>query len=569
MYSIGAALAAFLAAFSIAACSRSADDGAQETAEAGVSAEVRAAGSLSLISRENLQAHLTYLADDSRKGRMTGTKGYDESASYVARQFESLGLQPGGDERWYQSVPMIGRTLDVGSAAVTLHQDSGDKELRWKEDFVMGGDDVRGRTSITAEVVFAGFGVHAPDLGYSDYEGIDVRGKIVAVFGGAPASFPHNERAYYSSKRTKAEEMVERGAVGRLGLRSRVDQKRVPWERVTLNAGILKGMSWLNLSGEAADYHPQIEGDALLNVPTAAELFAGAPLSFEEALDAADAGVPMSTPLGIEVTLSQKTDHEQITSPNVIGIVRGSDPELRDEYVVYSAHLDHVGTGAPVDGDDIYNGFYDNAMGVALLLEAARAFAAMPEPPRRSVLFIALTGEERGLLGSDYFAHYPTVPSESLVANVNLDMPLLLYPLADVIAFGAEHSTLQGLIEPAVAAEKLALTPDPVPEEVLFIRSDQYSFVRQGVPSVFLVPGFTSTDPAVDGAATFQEHLATHYHRPSDDSSRPVDWESALRFARANVRIGLAVAEDETRPVWNDGDFFGERFGKARSLDSM
>jgi Zn-dependent M28 family amino/carboxypeptidase len=277
----------------------------------------------------------------------------------------------------------------------------------------------------------------------------------------------------------------------------------------------------------------------------------------------------MSTPLGIEVTLSQRTAHEQVASPNVIAIIPGSDPILKDEYVIYSAHLDHLGIGASVNGDDIYNGFYDNAMGVALLLEAARAFAAMPEPPRRSIMFIALTGEERGLLGSDYFAHYPTVPSDTLVANVNLDMPLLLYPVADVIAFGAEHSTLQQLIEPALAAESLALTPDPMPEEVIFIRSDQYSFVRQGVPSVFLVPGLSSTDPEIDSAAAFKEHLATHYHRPSDDSSRPVDWESALRFARANVRIGLAVAEDETRPVWNDGDFFGERFGKAQSLDSM
>jgi Zn-dependent M28 family amino/carboxypeptidase len=297
-------------------------------------------------------------------------------------------------------------------------------------------------------------------------------------------------------------------------------------------------------------------------VPTAAELFAGAPISFEAALDAADAGKPLSTPLGVEVTLRQNTDHEEVSSPNVIAIVRGSDPALSEEYVVYSAHLDHVGIGEPVNGDSIYNGFYDNAMGVSLLLEAARAFATMPEPPRRSIIFIALTGEERGLLGSDYFAHYPTVPSDALVANVNLDMPLLLYPLADVIAFGAEHSTLQELIEPAVAAEDLALTPDPVPEEVLFIRSDQYSFVRKGVPSVFLVPGFTSKDPAIDGAAAFQEHLATHYHRPSDDNSRPVDWDSALRFARANVRIGSAIADADSRPQWNEGDFFGARFGR-------
>lgn len=560
-------LLAVLTAFSIAACSRPAEEPAGPPPDTGVVNDATSA-SLAVISRENLEAHLAYLADDAREGRMTGSKGYDESAAYVAGQFEALGLTPGGDEGWYQNVPMLGRRLDIESAAVTLHSDAGDSRLAWKEDFVMGGDDVRDETTVTAEVVFAGFGIHAPDMNYSDYDGLDVRGKIVAVFGGAPSSFPHNERAFYSSGRTKAEEMVRRGAIGQIGLRSRVDQKRVPWERLTLNAGILQGMSWINLSGQVADHHPEIEGTALFSVPTATELFAGAPITFEQALDAADAGTPMSTPLGIEVTLSQKTDHEQVESPNVIGIVPGSDAQLKDEYVVFSAHLDHVGIGAPVDGDEIYNGFYDNAMGTALLIEAARAFAAMPEPPRRSILFIALTGEERGLIGSDYFAHYPTVPSDSLVANVNLDMPLLLYPLADVIAFGAEHSTLQQLIEPAVAAENFALTPDPVPEEVLFIRSDQYSFVRQGVPSVFLVPGFTSKDPAIDGAAAFQEHLATHYHRPSDDSSRPVDWESALRFARANVRIGVAISNADDRPAWNENDFFGDRFAKGGASPS-
>jgi Zn-dependent M28 family amino/carboxypeptidase len=249
-------------------------------------------------------------------------------------------------------------------------------------------------------------------------------------------------------------------------------------------------------------------------------------------------------------------------------MIRGADPELADEYVVYSAHLDHIGVGTPVEGDDIYNGFYDNAMGTALLIETARAFKAMPEPPRRSIIFIAVTGEERGLLGSDYFATYPTVPVDSMIANVNLDMPLLLYPLADVIAFGAEHSNMDEPIARAAEAEGLVLTPDPMPEEVLFIRSDQYSFVRKGIPSVFLVPGFTSSDPEIRGEELFRGHLATHYHRPSDDLTRPVDWPSALAFARTNVRIGLEIAEDDEPPAWNEGDFFGDRFKRDAAGDS-
>ncbi len=547
----------------LAACSQEATE--EEVLESATVAAEPAPGSLeqglALIDRDGIEAHLKYLADDALMGRMTGTPEYDEAAAYVAGQFEEIGLESGGDDGWYQQVPMLARRIDVDSARFIFHQDDVEKAQRWKEDFVMGGDTVRADTNITAEVVFVGFGIHAPDMNYSDYAGIDVEGKIIAAFGGAPDSFPHNERAFYSSRLTKAEEAVARGAVGSIGLRSRTDQRRYTWKRISENAGIRPGMSWVNLSGEAANYFPELQGGAMLNVPPAHELFSRAPISFEQALDAADAGTPLSTPLGTEITLARKTDHESITSPNIIGILRGSDPELADEYVVFTAHLDHVGIGAPVNGDTIYNGMYDNAMGTSLLIETARAFAAMPEPPRRSIMFIALTGEERGLVGSDYFAHYPTVPSDSLVANVNLDMPLLLYPLADVIAFGSEHSSLEQIIGEVVVEEGFVLAPDPVPEEVLFIRSDQYSFVKKGVPSVFLVPGFTSTDPEIDGGALFNQHLQTHYHQPSDDLSRPIDWDSALRFARANVRIGYAIADTDDKPTWNDGDFFGEKFG--------
>jgi hypothetical protein len=548
----------------LSACSSEAPDEASAggaTPESGPELSSLEQG-LALIDRDRIEGHLKYLADDALMGRMTGTPEYDEAAAYVAGHFADIGLEPGGDDGWYQQVPMLARRINVDSAKFVFHQDDVEKVQRWKDDFVMSGDKVRPETNITAEVVFVGFGIHAPDMNYSDYDGIDVEGKIIAAFGGAPDSFPHNERAYYSSGLTKAEEAVARGAVGFVGLRSRTDQRRYTWKRLSENAGVRPGMSWVNLSGDAANYFPELQGGAVLNVPPAHELFSRAPISFEQALDAADAGTPLSTPLGTEITLARKTDHESITSPNIIGILRGSDPELADEYVVFTAHLDHIGTGVPINGDTIYNGMYDNAMGTSLLIETARAFAAMPEPPRRSVMFIALTGEERGLVGSDYYAHYPTVPGDSLVANVNLDMPLLLYPLADVIAFGSEHSSLEQVISEVVQQEDFALAPDPVPEEVLFIRSDQYSFVKKGVPSVFLVPGFTSADPDIDGGLLFNEHLKTHYHQPSDDLGRPIDWDSALRFARANVRIGHAVAEEDARPSWNEGDFFGEKFAR-------
>jgi len=518
---------------------------------------------LAVLNRDAIEAHLKFLADDARMGRMTGTPEYDEAAAYVAGHFEEIGLEAGGEDgSWFQAVPMLARRIDVDSATVVFHQDGVEKSQRWKEDFVMGGDVVRSETDITAEVVFVGFGIHAPDMNYSDYDGIDVEGKIVALFGGAPDRFPHNQRAFYSSGLTKAEVAVARGAIGTIRLRSRTDQKRYSWKRVSENAGVRPGMSWINLSGEAANFFPELQGGAMVNVPPAEQLFSRSPISFEDALDAADAGTPLSTPLGTEVTLARRTAHESITSPNIIGILRGSDPELADEYVIFTAHVDHIGTGVPIDGDTIYNGMYDNAMGTSLLVETARAFAAMPERPKRSIIFIALTGEERGLVGSDYYAHYPTVPSDSIVANVNLDMPLFLFPLADIIGFGAEHSSLQEVVAEAIAVEGFELTPDPMPEEVIFIRSDQYSFVKQGVPSVFLMPGFTSSDTDIEGEKLWRGFLQTYYHQPSDDFNRTIDWPSAVRFARANVRIGHAIAEDENRPTWNEGDFFGEKFGK-------
>lgn len=516
---------------------------------------------LATITRGNLEKHVRFLASDELKGRMSGEPGHDAAAAYVAEQFEALGVEPAGQfATWLQDVPLVRSELDVEGASMTVHSDLGETKLRWKDDFVMSGDKVRDETSVRAQVVYAGFGVHAPELAYSDYDGIDVEGRIVAIFGGAPATFPSNQRAYYSSGRTKRDEMARRGAVGYVTLRSRVDQERRSWDVITLNAGMIAGMSWRGLQGDVSGHHHELEGAALISEGVSPTVFEATPMTFEQALKAAESGEPASKALGIEITLSQRSEHAEITSPNVLGVIRGSDPDLADEYIVYTAHLDHIGIGAPVDGDDIYNGFYDNAMGVSLLIEAARAFKAMPEPPRRSILFAAVTGEERGLLGSDYFAQYPTVPKEAMIANVNLDMPLLLYPLADVIAFGAQHSSLDEPVGRAAQVEGLALTPDPIPEEVLFIRSDQYSFVRQGIPAVFLVPGFTSSDPDIDGDALFQAHLKTHYHRPSDDLSRHVDWPSALRFARTNVRIGLEIDGDDAPPVWNDGDFFGDKF---------
>ena len=514
--------------------------------------------SLDLIRKRALQRHVAWLAHDDRAGRMTGEAGYDHAAAYVAEQFESMGLEAAGSDGWFQPVALRSYKANEASAKFVLHGAQGDEALVYRDDFSVSADPVAASTSVRGEVVYVGYGVHAPKLGYSDYDGIDVSGKIVALYSGSPESLAGAERAFYASSLAKRKEAVARGAIGTISLRSRKTEERRPWEESKARIGKHSRMTWVNDAGEAADYLPQLRGGAYLSPDAATRLFANAPLSYEASLDAVAAGEVASAQLGVEVTIATESVHETLSSPNVVGLVRGSDPELADEYVVYTAHLDHLGTADKDGKTHVYNGAYDNAMGVALMLETARAFAALP--PRRSILFVAVTAEERGLLGSDFFVNNPVVPPGSIVANINLDMPLFLYPVADLVAFGAENSSLQLVAEASAEAEGFRFAPDPMPEENLFVRSDQYSFVRKGIPSIFLVPGFTSLDGDVDGEALYREHLKEHYHKASDDLSRPIDWKSALRFARAHTRIGYTVASETGRPAWLEGNVFGVRF---------
>jgi Zn-dependent M28 family amino/carboxypeptidase len=307
-----------------------------------------------------------------------------------------------------------------------------------------------------------------------------------------------------------------------------------------------------------------LRGQAQLSDEAAAELFTaiGRELARVQAGAGQRAGSGFALPALARI--ASRSRHQRITSPNVAAILPGSDPTLAGEVVVFSAHLDHLSPGKEVDGDGIYNGFYDNAMGISLMLESARALATAATPPRRSVVFLAVTGEERGLLGSAHFARHPPAELGPIVANVNLDMPLFLHPVSDVVAFGSEHSNLQPLVERAARAAGFALSPDPMPEEVIFVRSDQYSFVEVGIPAVYLIPGFGSRDPQVPGDRAVAMFRDEHYHMPSDEPGLPVDWHSVVRFLDANAQLGREIADSPTRPAWNPKDFFGETFAAGR-----
>jgi Zn-dependent M28 family amino/carboxypeptidase len=511
-----------------------------------------------------LQAHADFLADDLLGGRFTGTPGYDVAALYVATQLRSFGLRPvSADGGYLLPVALLAAEPDVKSARVVLTIRGERRALAWGKDFVMRPPLHAEQSEVQAPVVFVGHGVSAPEVGWDDYAGLDVRGKVVLVMSGGPAPLSADQRAHYGSGDTKAATAAARGAVGMLNFRRTTDAKRRPWERMSLNAE-RPSMTWIAADGSPASVFPSLRGQATIEDGLARELFAAIGRDFATVEQEANQRAGTGFALPVEVHITARARHHRLSSPNVGALLPGSDPARAGEVVVITGHLDHLGEGTEVEGDRIYNGYYDNAMGISLLLEAARALAAGP-PPARSVLFLAVTAEERGLLGSEQFAAEPPPGIGTLVANVNLDMPLFLHPAADVVAFGAEHSTLEEPARRAAAAAGFVLAPDPMPDEVIFVRSDQYSFVRAGIPAVYLVPGQTSRDPNRPGGERSQLFLREHYHMPSDDEDLPVDWPTVERFLRANVELARTIADAAERPRWNPGDFFGETFGAVSS----
>ena len=517
---------------------------------------------LSAIRPQAIRAHMRFLADDLLEGRRTATRGYDIAARYVSARFEELGLEPAGTAgSFVQPVPMLQMTTLGEESSLTLHRDGREIELELGPDFLVRASEEE--TTFSAPVVFAGYGVTAPELGYDDYEGLDVKGKIVAMLVGSPSTFPNDQRAYYSVRSVQARNAADRGAIGMLGIYTPEWEKRMSWD------GLQKYLHWPSSTWVDAAGKPRssILPGAGLSMKGAKELFAGAPRTLEEVYKMAATGRPPTFELPVRASVRVVGRGKRIESPNVAAVLRGSDPKLRDEYVVLSAHLDHVGMELEGEGDTIHNGAYDNASGIAVMLEVANAFTRLPAP-RRSVLLLAVTGEEEGLNGSDYFARFPTVPVDGIVANTNLDMILMLYPLRDVVAFGAEHSSLDRVLKEAAGRLGIEVSPDPFPEQVLFIRSDHYSFVQQGVPSIGLALGLKSADPAVDAPAVWGKWMQEVYHKPGDDMSQAMDFASGVQFAKLSFLIGWMVAQEEKAPSWNPGDFFGGKFARPAVLRS-
>lgn len=518
-----------------------------------------------------IQRHMRILANDSLKGRKPGTDGFAMAAAYVTAQFKALGLQPAGENKTYQQpVPLRRWQVREAGSSLTFLTKGHEQPLIYGKQFIVNPAPDHATSDVTAPVVFVGYGVSAPELGYDDYTGIDVKGKIVAYLNGAPALFSSNQRAYYSS--AKAENAVAHGAVGTLAFSLPTDlRNRIETAAPRARQGVYR---WVDKQGHPQRTFPGIRATASLSDSAARLLFANASTSFKETIANAQKNKPQAFPLNISVRMQTQTDVvEDVAGLNLVAMLPGSDPVLQHEYVVFVAHLDHLGISRPVKsaatpgastpGDSIFNGAHDNASGVAIILETARLFAALPKAPRRSILFVGVTGEEMGLLGSDYFATNPTVPKDKIVANSTLDMPFFFHPLLDIVPYGAEHSSLKQQVSQAAAFVGVRMSPDPIPEQTVFMRSDHFSFVRQGIPALFIKSGSQTGNLNLDGTKLNLNWRATIYHSPQDDMNQPFDFNAAAKHAQLQFLIGYLTAQADNRPTWNKGDFFGTKFGKT------
>jgi len=503
-----------------------------------------------------LKAHVQFLASDALRGREAGTHDFDVAAEYVASQMEGMGLVPaGGKGSWFQPVQLVTfRPSD--KAKWTLTRGNTPVPFQFGQDFINGPVPSAPDFTAAGGVVFAGYGIVYPEGKRDDYKGLDVKGKIVALLPGTPAGLPNEVNAHFGDDDQKARLAQARGAKAVIILESAERHAQYSFEAIVPFYDYPRN-TWAGPDGVAHIPAPGAPVVGYVSQAGAAKLFEGAKIKWADVLAAEKKGgrIPTGALAGTLATAS-KTRVRAVESHNVIGMIEGSDPVLKKQYVVLSAHLDHVGVGEAVNGDKIYNGAMDNAIGTSMILEVARAIQAMPTKPRRSILIVALTAEEKGLIGSDYFGHNPTVPKDALVADINLDMPILTYPLQDVVVLGGERSTIGPAVVAAAAAEGLKVVPDPAPEEMFFVRSDHYSFVQSGIPAVSI-----DTGPGGQGAAAQKLFLDNNYHKPSDQIDLPFDWDSAAKFKHVGLATTLALANADERPRWSKGDFFGVLFG--------
>ncbi|HVO09105.1 MAG TPA: M28 family peptidase, partial [Vicinamibacteria bacterium] len=492
--------------------------------------------------------HVEALASDAMEGRETGSPGLARAEAYIVDQLMQAGLQPAGEKGgYYQTVRLESRQLVESDSSAALVRDGHTEPVRLGEEAIFS-TRVDLAPEVEAPLVFLGYGLRVPEKQHDDLAGLDLSGKVAVVFSGAPDTIPGPLAAHYQTTGERWKALHAAGAVGVVGIPNPAAMD-VPWSRIALNR--------LHPSMELADpVFDETAGERLAMVwnPAAAErLFAGSGHTFAEIAALGRERKPLPRfPLAVSIRAKTHLRTQPVESANVVAALPGSDPALKQEYVVLSAHADHIGIGEPIAGDRIYNGAMDNASGCAVLLDVAASLRRSPRPLRRSLLFLFATGEEKGLLGSRYFAHYPTVPIASMVADVNVDMFLPLFPLKLLTVWGIDESDLGDLARQTAATRGVRVQADPEPQRNVFIRSDQYNFIRRGVPALMM-----GVAPDSDAERkTFTDWLTHRYHAPSDDLAQPVDLQAATGYEAIVRDLMVAVADDPRRPEWKADSFF-------------
>lgn len=514
-------------------------------------------------------AHIQYLADDSMRGRLTGSEDYLKAAAYVVDQFKSYGLEPAGlNGGFYQPVKFDVQHVLADKSSMSLVVDGKEEPLKLGTDAILGSRSAQAG-QVDAPLVFIGYGLHLPEAKYDDFDSPEIpwkelKGKVVVYINGGPADLPGPLKSYArTAPFTKA--LRDAGALGAISIPTPKSMD-FGWQRVASGAS-QPGMRLAATAdgAEVAAKHPALADDhgtmfgATFNPAEAEKLFAGTGHTFAEILALADAQKPLPRfALNKSVRATVVGEHTTVESPNIVARLEGSDPKLKSEYIVVSAHLDHLGVGAPIHGKTIYNGVMDDASGVATVLETAKAFVAAKQRPKRSILFVIFTAEEKGLLGSRYFAGHPTVPEGSIKAALNLDMFMPIFALKKLHVQGLEQSTLQIDAKKVGEEHHIVIAGDPEPDRNSFIRTDQYSFVQAGIPALAMKFGWEAGSPEYKA---WRGWLAERYHSTADDLSQPVDLVAAAQFNSFYYDLARTVANDPETQHYLDSSFF-KRFEK-------
>ncbi|HEX4541836.1 MAG TPA: M28 family metallopeptidase [Candidatus Acidoferrum sp.] len=494
-------------------------------------------------------AHVKFLADDSLEGRNTGSEGLRKAEAYAVEQLQKAGLEPDGVNGFYQPVRFTQFQVDESKSSLALVSNGESTPLSFADDAFIGTRSTRKSVNLTAPLVFIGYGLKIPEQNLDELAGLDLKGKIVVYLAGSPADIPTALSSHYQTAGERWKSLQAAGAIGTITIPNPASMD-IPWSRISLN----RNQPSMDLADAEFNETPGLQLGVTFNPASAEKLFAGSAHTFAEIAALGKDRKPLPHfLLAVSLKANAVVQSTNIESANIVAKLPGTDPALKNEFVVLSAHIDHLGIGAPINGDRIYNGAMDNGSGSALVMDLAASLKAHPEKLQRSILFLLVTAEEKGLLGSKYFAAHPTVPLKSSIADVNVDMFLPIVPLKILTIQGIDESDLGPR---AVAiAQSMGVKPiaDPEPLRNRFIRSDQYSFIKKGIPAIKADVGFELGTPE---QKIFKDWLTNRYHAPSDDVNQPVDLGAAALYEEFTRRLLLDAANTPARPQWKPNSFF-------------